>query len=314
MPRKPSPIAMYIVSLAISLGPASALPYDSTNPSDRTLAWAPCDLDFPKITVDRITGPIDYATLEVPLHYTVLSSINSTLELQLIRHAATKEPFKGTVIFSPGGPGGSGIEQVATTGHLYRDEVFNGQCNVVGFDTRGTGRTIRFAFDPTKGSNVTTSFTSNAHPIRNNDATFASAAKWKVLKKKARDDRKCFTSSCKNTEGNVDVGRFLDTPFVVRDMVRLIDALAEDDKHRFWGRSYSIVLGQTFAAIFPDRVDRMLLDSNAFENWLLNCISTGPSLSPGIADFIRSGTTVQDIMPELAAVILQARRRPYRSP
>ncbi|KAL1600707.1 hypothetical protein SLS60_007095 [Paraconiothyrium brasiliense] len=312
----------------------SALPYVTSNLSEPTLKWAPCDLPFDKNTTDKIAGPIDCATLEVPLDYTDLSSSNNTLTLQLIKQPATKIPFKGTIIFNPGGPGVSGVEEVATKGHMYRDEIFNGQYNIVGFDTRGTGRTIPFACDPTKGSNTTTNSTSNARPIKNNDTTFASADMWNFLETKAWDDGTWYASSCANTEGIADIGRFLGTPFVVRDMVRIIDALDEDGLLRFWGRSYSTILGQTFAAMFPDRIDRMLLDSNvrandyyggswltatfgtekSLENWLQNCIDAGAELCPGIANFTGPDTKVSDVMDALTEVFRELEENPIILP
>ncbi|KAJ4304742.1 hypothetical protein N0V90_000269 [Kalmusia sp. IMI 367209] len=320
--------------LAISLASiASALPYGTSNSSEPTLKWAPCELDFPKATQDKIAGPIDCATLDVPLDYTDLSS-TKTLSLQLIRQLATQQPFKGTIIFNPGGPGVSGVQEVAEKGHVYRDEVFDGQYNIVGFDTRGTGRTIPFICDPTKGTNVTSNFTSDALSAKNNETTFASADMWRFLKDKAWDDARYYTSACANTDGNADIGRFLGTTFVARDMIRIVDALDEDGLLRFWGRSYSTTLGQTFAAMFPDRIGRMLLDSNmrasdywdgswltatlgtekALENWLDNCISAGPELCPGIANLTGTDTTVKIVMDALTEVFKELEHEPILLP
>lgn len=41
-----------------------------------------------------------------------------------------------------------------------------------------------------------------------------------------------------------------------------MDALDEDGLLRFWGVSYGTILGATVAAMFPERVDRIVLDSN----------------------------------------------------
>ncbi|KPI45623.1 uncharacterized protein AB675_900 [Cyphellophora attinorum] len=57
-------------------------------------------------------------------------------------------------------------------------------------------------------------------------------------------------------------GTFYGTVAVVRDMVRILDAIGGDGLLRFHGASYGTVLGWTFAQMFPERVERMLLNGN----------------------------------------------------
>lgn len=85
-----------------------------------SLDWAPCDLDLPDDVKSAMREPGDCATLEVPLDYTNADS-GKTIDLQLIRFNATKEPFKGSVLWNPGGPGISGIEMLAYLGPDFRE-------------------------------------------------------------------------------------------------------------------------------------------------------------------------------------------------
>ncbi|RGP67125.1 hypothetical protein FSPOR_6181 [Fusarium sporotrichioides] len=189
-----------------------------------TLKWGPCDLDLP----EELLKPGDCATIEVPLDYTNSSS-EKTVELQLLRYNATKEPFKGTVFWNPGGPGISGIETFAYLGQDFRD-ILGGHHNMISFDPRSI----------------------DAMP---------QADLWEYVKNEAWESMQKVAEACYETQK--ENGRFLSTAFTARDMMKIVDALGEDGKLRFWGISYGTILGQVAASLFPDRIERLLLDSNS---------------------------------------------------
>jgi hypothetical protein len=125
-------------AIATSLLISSALAYPTNDKHNATtIDWAPCDFDFPdslQAFVNIWNQSLDCATLSVPLDYSN-SKDSRTIDLQLIRAKATKEPFKGSILTNPGGPGGSGVENIAQAGTVY-GEWLGGHHDLIGFDPR----------------------------------------------------------------------------------------------------------------------------------------------------------------------------------
>lgn len=131
------------VSLLLSKFGLSYPTDTSQNHNATSLNWKPCDLDFPPSHQNIVAAhgvPVLCANLQVPLDYTNNES-GKTIDLQLVKVKATKEPFKGSIIMNPGGPGASGVEEISKKGPMYRD-VFGGHFDVIGFDARSVWRTF----------------------------------------------------------------------------------------------------------------------------------------------------------------------------
>lgn len=174
---------------------------------------------------------------------------------------------------------------------------------------RGTGRTIPFDCpdldDATEYENSTHSRRSEFRvnvPQRNLYDTVDSL--W--------DYSNLIAEGCKKS--HPDTGRFIGTAFVARDMIQIVDALDEDGLLRFWGTSYGTMIGQTAAAMFPDRIDRMLLEAvvvpwhhyagswaattrdtdKGVSNALRSCLEAGPKHCP-LAKYAGSNATLQQL-------------------
>lgn len=65
---------------------------------------------------------------------------------------------------------------------------------------------------------------------------------------------------CSQTD--YEASTLIGTAFTARDAMAIVDSLGEDGMIRYWGFSYGTLLGATMAAMFPDKIDRMILDGN----------------------------------------------------
>ncbi|KAJ4257354.1 hypothetical protein NW762_008472 [Fusarium torreyae] len=235
---------------------------------------------------------------EVPLDYTNKRS-PKTLKLDLIKAKATRKPFKGSVLFNPGGPGFSGVEYIVRKGSEYV-EILGGHYDIIGFDPRGAGRTLRpscISFSKWAGERRDEQFDERIATWERINSTL-----WQFIGDLAED---CYRA-------HADVGSFYGTPFVARDMISIVDALGQGDKINFWGVSYGTILGQVLASMFPKRIGRMMIDSNlladdyldtagyrsvqdakkAFLHFIDECIAAGPDL----CSLASNGVTAESLL------------------
>ncbi|KAL4808175.1 TAP-like protein-domain-containing protein [Aspergillus unguis] len=258
--------------------------------------WGQCD-ESHQYTLPS-GSPIQCASLDVPFDYTDPDS-NETLTLELVRVPAPLGS-KGSILTNPGGPGGLGRQAaIAQAGTLI--PLTGGEYDIVGWDTRGTNSTIPFECT----DNPFERFEMFKGMVSANSSDTAVGTLWA----RAQID----ATTCANDPYAAKVGPVLTTAFVARDMIQIVDALEEDGLLRYWGISYGTTLGATVAAMFPERMDKILLDgvqnpheyyhaSGNFEEWtdtdkafsqiFAYCIDAGPKLCP-LAAHNKTATTLE---------------------
>jgi len=210
----------------------------------QTLDWVGCDEDpaFSSGT-DWIDAMLAKSSLQctwmtVPLDYSDPSG--QTIKIAAARLVA--KDSKGSVVINPGGPGGSGVDSVNGFADAAGTKL-TASFDIVGFDPRGVSRSAPVdcvdddMLDVFLAADVDTT-------------TEAGRAQ-------AEDLFTQFGAGCAERTGPVLA--HVDTISAARDMDVLRAALGEPTL-TYVGLSYGTKLGATYAALFPDKVGRMVLD------------------------------------------------------
>lgn len=241
-------LAVFKLTLAIFLAVTPTALAASTPPtfdwgsisSSEELSWQECYNDF------------QCTKLKVPLNYSSPISDTNTASIAILRRQAnvssSSQEYKGPILFNPGGPGESGVDEVLRIGEQM--STILGEFDLVGFDPRGIARSTpkasyfndvqRAAFTPLSGLSITNQTDEGV------GRTWAGA---QILGKLAGERGKGFLEH-------------LTTPNTARDMRSILKAYGQD-KLQYWGISYGSVLGATYAAMFPDKIERMIIDGVA---------------------------------------------------
>lgn len=157
-----------------------------------------------------------------------------------------------------GGPGASGISFLTSYPSQLR-EVFGSQYSLVSFDPRGVNNSDLvvdcFRGDTSARKEFTTGFygeVADASPSA--PATHLSAIR-------------SYGKWCSDTLKQNITAKYISTPAVAHDLLTFAKAEAKaagksesDAKVWFYGMSYGTIISSTFAAQFPDRVGRLILD------------------------------------------------------
>ncbi|AXB47858.1 alpha/beta hydrolase [Amycolatopsis albispora] len=262
-----SVVAGLAALLVASLAPVG-LAADTAPPGPGAVTWGKCPSGTP-------LGPLECGTLPVPLDYR--DPRGGTIDLAISRLAsANPAKRRGVLLLSSGGPGAPAMNYPLVLTYFGLPQSVRDSYDLIGMDPRGVGYSTPVTCDlPPE-----TSQTANIPDYALDSADVAARAE-----RVAEVARKCGAAS---TAGLLP---HLTTANTARDMDRVREALGER-KLSFLGVSYGTYLGAAYATMFPQRGDRIVLDSSMSEE------GSAPSASRGF------GQGVEDRFPDLAKFIV----------
>ncbi|THY28918.1 hypothetical protein D6D00_03967 [Aureobasidium pullulans] len=232
------------------------------------------------------------AKLELPMDYWN-GTTDAMVTLALVKKPAavpvTDPRYGGVILMNPGGPGGHGVgfilragKQLSSLLNFPGDDGDDGkQFDLISFDPRGVGLST-----PRLSCFQGNTILEQAWLVREweegsfNASDIAFGRLWAMSKARVE--------SCAITSEEPDIKRYVTTAYVARDMLEIVEKhdawraqearrLSASQHHeaidahhfeyqpgtanlQYWGFSYGTYLGSVFAAMFPERVERLVLD------------------------------------------------------
>jgi pimeloyl-ACP methyl ester carboxylesterase len=183
---------------------------------------------------------VECGTVEVPLDWS--APTGKVTYVGIARKRATDQANRiGALIFDPGGPGGSGVDDLLNGNRI--TPAVAARFDIIGFDPRGVNTSAQVLCDQTVYEQAL------AAKRPTSQAEFDNLAS---LNRQLVNDCRAHTGSL------VD---HLDTDTTARDIDAVRAALGEQ-KLNYLGFSYGSLMGQQYAELFPTRIRAMVNDGN----------------------------------------------------
>ena len=195
----------------------------------QSLDWASC-------------GEIWCASVEVPMDWS--NPTGETMKISINQH--TSPTANAYLLVNPGGPGASGVDFVRDNYDYIGTDALKAKYNIVGFDPRGTGTSSPVKCFDAAGTDRLLYDNGNKFDLESPE--YLAFERAEVAK---------FVDACKANTG--DVLGFVDTQSAARDL-DVIRAVLGQPKLDYLGFSYGTLLGTTYAALYPQKVGRFVLD------------------------------------------------------
>ncbi|MFZ2174880.1 MAG: alpha/beta fold hydrolase [Rhodococcus sp. (in: high G+C Gram-positive bacteria)] len=198
--------------------------------TDRSLEWRPC----PELSLVEVG---ECAEIAVPLDYATAEGTKIMLTVSRIP-AQNPQDRRGVLFGNPGGPGGSALSMFQDTPAQVWPDEFRQEWDLIGVQPRGLLYATPVQCGEPDLADVVTAVTNAGGDLR---------------------------ARCE--AGTPGYTRHLTTENTARDFDEVRKALGEE-QISIYGISYGTFLGSTYATLFPQQTDRLVLDSGVNPEWL----------------------------------------------
>ncbi len=228
------PLTAVVPAEAVGRAPAAA-PSPAAAPADEidivppTIAWSACE-EYEDAECAVVRLPLDYDNPDGP-----------KTPVKLLRKKATGDRI-GSLFVNPGGPGGSAYDFAAYAGDLIGPGISR-RFDVIGVEPRGIGYNQPATCTVARGEEP--SYPPVGYPFPG-----------KQTKRWIRADNK-FNRACRAKRSVIT--DHMSTADYARD-IDVVRQAVGDEQLTFYGISYGSIVGQTYAAMFPDRVRAVVVD------------------------------------------------------
>jgi pimeloyl-ACP methyl ester carboxylesterase len=206
------------------------------------IEWGPCKPRYLKRARARC------GFLKVPLDYDRPNGRQISLRVSRVRHTSPDSQYQGVMLGNPGGPGPPGLFMAILGQFVPRNA--GATYDWIGFNPRGTGSSR-------PSLSCLPNYLAYGLPPY-------VPGKRRIMRIWLRRSKR-YARACERN--HPFLLRHMGTADIVRDMDSIRSALGVR-RINFYGYSYGTYLGQVYATLFPDRVRRMVLDSNLYPGGL----------------------------------------------
>lgn len=186
---------------------------------------------------------LECSSIDVPMdQFDEKNAGNKTFYIPLARLRGSENATRN-IIVNPGGPGGSGMNWLYRKGKATQ-KITGENFHIISFDPRGVNNSRPQAVCfPDHEARKSRSIKLSNDLLEDGPQLYPWVSN--------------YVQACADTMG--EHGLYVNTPQTAADMNNILDAVGQENMI-YWGFSYGSLLGQTYATMFPNRSERIIID------------------------------------------------------